>query len=221
MGRGGGFRPGQKPSGEKGPDGQPKPDLQKLGLKFGGQISITSTGNQGKKGASGGTGPGDTQGVSVTKLKGDVPVGSPVSIRDATHTRGGQGRITPGQGSGGESSKRGGEGEADSQSTVKEEPKEFEEGEEGDVGDDAGADDFGNYAEGEEGDYIGPGGDGLYADEGDYVESGDPDQEGMDIEYFSQYKGGEREDFERGGGMFQGEYREGDPDMDGEYEEEG
>ena len=35
--------------GAKGKDGEPKPDLQKLGMKFGGQISITSTGNQAKK----------------------------------------------------------------------------------------------------------------------------------------------------------------------------
>ena len=34
----------------RGADGEgPKPDLQKLGMKFGGQISITSTGNQAKK----------------------------------------------------------------------------------------------------------------------------------------------------------------------------
>ena len=59
-----------------------RPDLQKLGLKFGGQISITSTGNQGKKMAGG---PGDGQGVSIVKLKGDVPVGSPVNIREAAH----------------------------------------------------------------------------------------------------------------------------------------
>lgn len=63
-----------------------RPDLQKLGLKFGGQISITSTGNQGKRGGQGGGGGGtDAQGVSITKLKGDLPVGSPVSIRDATN----------------------------------------------------------------------------------------------------------------------------------------
>ncbi len=66
-----------------------RPDLQKLGLKFGGQISITSTGNQGKRGGAGGGGGGgggtDAQGVSITKLKGDMPVGSPVSIRDATN----------------------------------------------------------------------------------------------------------------------------------------
>jgi len=215
IGRGQGFRPGGPKMGEKGADGQPKPDLQKLGLKFGGQISITSTGNQGKRGGMGG---GDTQGVSVTKLKGDVPVGAPVSIRDATNTRGGPGRSTPGQ----EGSKKG-DGEADSQSAVKEEPKDFEEGEgdDAEVGEDGAGDDFGNYGDGDEGDYMGPGGDGLYGEEGDYVESGDPDQEGMDIEYFSQYKGGDRDEFERGGGMFQGEYGEGDPDMDGEYEEEG
>jgi len=53
----------------------------------------------------------------------------------------------------------------------------------------------------------------------DYQE-GDVDQEGMDIEYFSQYK--EREEFDGRTGMFQGEYGEGDPDMEGEgeYEEE-
>jgi hypothetical protein len=31
----------------------------------------------------------DAQGVSITKLKGDMPVGSPVSIRDATNKQGG------------------------------------------------------------------------------------------------------------------------------------
>ena len=45
MGRG--FPLGR--GGAKGKDGEPKPDLQKLGMKFGGQISITSTGNQAKK----------------------------------------------------------------------------------------------------------------------------------------------------------------------------
>ena len=50
--------------------------------------------------------------------------------------------------------------------------------------------------------------------EGDYQE-GDVDQEGMDIEYFSQYK--DREDFDGG---FEGEYGEEDPVPEEEYEEE-
>ena len=68
-----------------------KPDLQKLGLKFGGQISITSSGNQ-QPGASkkpGQPAPVDNnQGVSVTKMKGDVPEGDPVSIKDVKRRRG-------------------------------------------------------------------------------------------------------------------------------------
>ena len=62
-----------------------KPDLQKLGLKFGGQISITSSGNQpGAAKKPGQPAPVDNnQGVSVTKMKGGVPVGDPVSIKDA------------------------------------------------------------------------------------------------------------------------------------------
>merc|ERR1719189_1944829 len=104
----------------KGKDGEPKPDLQKLGMKFGGQISITSTGNQAKKSDRG----NDGQGVSVTKLKGDVPVGAPVSIKDAKGNK-----------EKGESSKQG-----EAESTVKEEPKDFDEG------------------------------DGLYGQEGDYQE---------------------------------------------------
>merc|ERR1719150_3166600 len=188
--------------GGKGKDGEPKPDLQKLGMKFGGQISITSTGNQAKKSDRG----NDGQGVSVTKLKGDVPVGAPVSIKDAKGSK-----------EKGESSKQG-----EAESTVKEEPKDFDEAEggvgEGDEGDDAdgvGQDDFGNYDGGD----FGPEGEDLYGQEGDYQE-GDVDQEGMDIEYFSQYK--EREEFDGRTGMFQGEYGEGDPDMEGEgeYEEE-
>jgi hypothetical protein len=106
-GSSGGMMPGNKPGMMSGPSGlgvgsgpPNRPDLQKLGLKFGGQISITSTGNQqqgGKRGGSGGPGGGggqggpgvDAQGVSITKLKGDMPVGSPVSIRDATNKQGG------------------------------------------------------------------------------------------------------------------------------------
>ena len=52
-GRGGGPMGRGYPMGRggqgRGKDGEPKPDLQKLGMKFGGQISITSTGNKAKK----------------------------------------------------------------------------------------------------------------------------------------------------------------------------
>ena len=59
-----------------------RPDLLKLGQKFGGSISIgvIDTGNNrpgGKKA------PGDGTGVSIQKLKGDVPVGAPMNIRES------------------------------------------------------------------------------------------------------------------------------------------
>ena len=213
-GRGGpaGMRPGPRPAEGKKPGpgeaaagpGGVKPDLQQLGRKFGGQISITSTGNTGGR-AGGLGGPDSQQGVSVTKLKGDVPVGDPVSIKDATNTK--AGKAAP-PSPAGESSKS--DGQPDSQNVVKEEPKDE------DVG--GGNDDFGDYGDGDygdgnEGEYIGPGGDGMYA-EADYAGDGE-DQEGMDIEYFSQYK--DREDFDGG---FEGEYGEEDPVPEEEYEEE-
>ena len=77
MGRG---AQGQGPSQGQGP----RPDLKKLGLKFGGQISITSS-DQGPSRRSE-TG----HGVSIMKLKGDVPVGSPVSMKDAALRPGGR-----------------------------------------------------------------------------------------------------------------------------------
>lgn len=83
----------------------------------------------------------------MTKLKGDIPVGAPVSIKDA------KGKDK------GESSKQG-----EAESTVKEEPKDFEEGEgggEGEEGEADGADgDFGNYDGGD----FGPGGDEIYGE---------------------------------------------------------
>merc|ERR1712217_868153 len=122
--------------------------------------------------------------------------------------------------SSGNQGKRGSQGGAgaDSQgAAVKEEPKEFVEEEEVDA-EAQDAEDFGDYGGGNEEDYIGPGGDGLYGDEGDYI-GGDPEQEGMDIEYFCQYK--ERDEFDsRVGGMFQGEYGEEDPGLEEEYEEQ-
>ena len=60
-----------------------------MGLKFGGQISITSSGNQpGASKKAGQLTPVDNQGVSVTKMKGDVAVGTPVSIKDAKNKQG-------------------------------------------------------------------------------------------------------------------------------------
>ena len=58
-----------------------KLDLQKQGMKFGGQPSITSSNqHQGKKSGSGDGG----QGLSVMKMKENEHVGGPVSIKDAT-----------------------------------------------------------------------------------------------------------------------------------------
>lgn len=188
----------------------PRPDLQKLGLKFGGQISITSTGNQARRAAQqqGGAAAvevGGAPGVSITKLKGDIPVGSPVSIRDAT-TRP-AGGATPGSQAGSTP----GRGDSDGP-VVKEEPKDFDVGEEElDEGEmEAGEqDDFGEYADYAEGD-IGPGGDGMYGDDEEFDEM---EGEGMEGE----------DDFSGRGGMFQGQYGAGefDPDMEGEYEDEG
>ena len=94
----------------------------------------------------------------MTKLKGDVPVGGPVSIKDA------KGKEK------GEASKAG-----EAESTVKEEPKDFEEGDggvgEGQEGEgEAGVegDDFGNYDGGD----FGPGEDGLYGEVRDRLLNG-------------------------------------------------
>ena len=175
-----------------------KPDLQKLGLKFGGQISITSSGNQPgstKKPPSQPTVGDNNQGVSVTKMKGDVPVGVPVSIKDAKTKQG------PSKSSG-ESSKT--ETEEAEQPSVKEEPSEAEvEGEETENFDDYGDGDFGDGNElGSE--YIGPA-DAMYGDDPDFA--GD-DGDGVDVDYFG-YKNRE------------GEYEEEEePPVDEEYEEE-
>ena len=170
-GRGGFMRPGPMqrlhPSTHPGPShqmsgqaGPHRPDLQKLGLKFGGQISITSTANQGKASAGG----GDGTGVSITKLKGDVPVGSPVNIRESGQNKHDQSlpkvedpqiKTEPGQ--------------------VKEEPKDFDP----DMGD--GAD-----REGEEGEYE------EYEEfEGDGVYQGDGVYEGADGDLEEEEEGEE------------------------------
>ena len=72
-----GLSPGASASpGITGVGHAPQPDLRRsLGLKFGGQISITS--NEQSPGRS-----GSESGVSITKMKDDGAVGSPVSIRD-------------------------------------------------------------------------------------------------------------------------------------------
>ena len=57
--------------GGKGKDGEPKPDLQKLGMKFGGQISITSTGNQAKKSDRGNDGQVVLGKILVLQISGE------------------------------------------------------------------------------------------------------------------------------------------------------
>ena len=57
--------------GGKGKDGEPKPDLQKLGMKFGGQISITSTGNQAKKSDRGNDGQVVLDIILVLQISGE------------------------------------------------------------------------------------------------------------------------------------------------------
>ncbi len=72
-------------------------DLKKrLGLTFGGQISITSSDQSPSRGTGArlSDGGGVPAGVSVTKYKGDLPVGGPVSVKDVSaqrqHSRGSQ-----------------------------------------------------------------------------------------------------------------------------------
>ncbi|XP_040568553.1 uncharacterized protein [Lepeophtheirus salmonis] len=63
-------------------------DLQKIGMKLGGQISITSSDND-PPGASTNMGvpiPNPNK-LTITKLKGDNPIGSPLSIKEATQRR--------------------------------------------------------------------------------------------------------------------------------------
>ena len=153
-GRGGFMRPGSMPRPHPGPShhvsgehGPQRPDLQRLGLKFGGQISITSTANQAKAMAGG---AGDGTGVSITKLKGDIPVGSPVNIRESGQHKPDQGppkavdpdqqiKTEPGQ--------------------VKEEPKDFDP----DMGDGVERGEDGEYEDYEEFE-----GDGVYQGDGVY-----------------------------------------------------
>ena len=169
--------------------GEHRPDLQKLGLKFGGQISITSTG-QGKKMM----GSGDGTGVSITKLKGDMPVGSPVNIRETGQR---QQEVSSGQPKQGDPAQQ----IKTEPGQVKEEPKDFD------------GEDMGNNmerGEDEEGEFE------EYHDEfeGDGVYQGDGDYEGVEGEE-------EVEEEEEGHGeMFTGEY-DGYPEIGGDYEQEG
>ena len=140
----------------------------------------------------------NNQGVSVTKMKGDVPVGDPVSIKDAK-TKQGSSSST------GESSKA--ETEQRDVPNVKEEPTEAEvEAEEPDNFDDYGDGD-GDYGDGndEDGGYIGPA-DAMYGDDPDFA--GD-DGDGVGVDYY-RYKNRD------------GEYEEDEeePPVDEEYEEE-
>ena len=174
--------------------GEDKPDLQKLGMKFGGQISITSSNQHPGKKAGGEAG----QGVSVMKMKGDQQVGGPVSIKDATSNKGGPAK--PGA-SAGESSK------ADQESpSVKVEPTDHEETEAAvaenfdDYGD-------GDYGDGNEEDYVGPGAE--YLDDPDFTGE-DVDGDGMDVDLYNQYKSRGEGDFEE----------DEEAPLDDEYEEE-
>ena len=186
VGRGHIRKPGQ---------GEDKPDLQKLGMKFGGQISITSSNQpQGRKVGDAG------QGVSVMKMKGNEQVGGPVTINDAAGNKNGSNKPS----SSGESSK------ADSAQaatpSVKEEPKDNEdtEAEVSENFDDYGD---GDYGEGNEEDYVGPGAE--YLDDPDFTGE-EVDGDGMD-DLYSQYKS-------RGEGDYE-EDEEAAP-LDDEYEEE-
>ena len=197
-GRGRGQPPGgrgqiRRPGGME----EDKPDLQKLGMKFGGQISITSSNQpQGKKSGSGDAG----QGLSVMKMKGNEHVGGAVSIKDATSNKNGSSKPS----SSGESSK------ADSAQaatpSVKEEPKDNEDTE-AEV-----SENFDDYGDGDNGDvyeedYVGPGAE--YLDDPDFTGE-DVDGDGMDVDLYSQYKS-------RG----EGDYEEDEPaPLDEEYEED-
>lgn len=195
---------GQPPAGRgqiRRPGGQEtedKPDLQKLGMKFGGQISITSSNQpQGKK-----SGPGDGgQGLSVVKMKGNEHVGGPVSIKDATSNKNGSSQPS----SSGESSKA--ESVQAATPSVKEEPKDNEDTE-AEV-----SENFDDYGDGDNGDnyeeeYVGPGAE--YLDDPDFTGE-DVDGDGMDVDLYSQYKS-------RGEGDYE-EDEEAAP-LDEEYEED-
>ena len=174
--------------------GEDKPDLQKLGMKFGGQISITSSNQSpgGKKQGDGG------QGVSVTKMKGDMMVGAPVSIKDATSTKAGTSKSSS---STGESSKAD-SATSNSEPNVKEEPKDVDT-EVAENFDDYGD---GDYGDGNEEDYVGPGAE--YLDDPDFTGE-EVDGDGVDEDLYNQYK-------HRG----EGEYEEDEEPLDDEYEEE-
>jgi len=199
-GKGRGMPPARGPTGRKPGQGmvEGKPNLQQLGMKFGGQISITSS-NQAPGGKKQMGGQDGGQGVSVMKMKGDVQVGDAVSIKDATSTKGNSKANSV---SGGESSK------ADSNNQespiVKEEPRD-------DVDNEVAEENFddygdGDYADGNEDDYVGPGAE--YLDDPDFTGE-DVEADGMDVDLYSQYKN-------RG----EGDFEEDEAPLDDEYEEE-
>lgn len=173
-----------------GGSGEARPDLQKLGLKFGGSISIgvIDSGNH-KSGKR--AGAGDGQGVSIQKLKGDVPVGVPMNIRESGTSKSGGG------GDSGNSSGSGGSGGTVQQNTsgdtisnvktepatVKEEPKDFDGEEVGDGITSRGQneDEFEDYPEEEE-EFEGEA-EGVYQEEGEYDDSMQAQEEQRSAKY--------------------------------------
>ena len=175
--------------------GEDKPDLQKLGMKFGGQISITSSNNQagagGKKGQDG-------QGVSVMKMKGDVQVGAAVSIKDAAKPE--SSSSSGPKPSSGESSKADTNNSVDTP-RVKEEPSEEHDPEVAENFDDYGDGDYGDGADEEYPDTD------MYGDDPDFTGE-NVDGDGMEVDLYNQYKN-------RGD-----DYDEDEAPLDDEYEEE-
>merc|ERR1712126_378465 len=164
--------------------GEGKPDLQQLGMKFGGQISITSS-NQAPGGKKQAGGQDGGQGVSVMKMKGDVQVGNAVSIKDATSTKGNSKTNSV---SGGESSRA--DSNNQEQPNVKEEPRDDVDTE---------------VAEENLDDYVGPGAE--YLDDPDFTGE-DVEADGMDVDLYSQYKNRGEGDFEEDEAPLDDEYEE-------------
>lgn len=168
------------------------PDIKRLGMKYGGQISITSSDSNPSPSSSasvvssaapppprkeGGEGPSG-MGISITKMKGDVPVGNPHGMNPRP----------------GPSSSRGSAASAVPDVMVKQEPEE----EEGYLEDE----DEMAHEYGDEGDYddaaeVSGSGDGMYAYGGEEVGE-EEDIEDIDEEGEYQGEGEEEEDIIEG-----------------------
>ena len=143
-----------------------RPDLFKLGQKFGGSISIgvIDSGNNRSSGKK--SGPGDGTGVMIQKLKGDIPVGVPMNIRESPGPKqqgmkgsNAQAAVAQQNADDGTSGNAAAGGSMKSEpGTVKEEPKDFDGDEEGDNMTRGQNDEFEDFYEedefeGEEGEY--------------------------------------------------------------------